>query len=93
MLGSVAVLESFGNAATCRNDNSSRFGTLLSLHYGHGLTLLGSQCSAYLLEKVHRSLYTTSMGASLLTLRLTLPGLFLIHTFTVPSSAARVRPR
>ena len=51
VLDAAPLLESFGNAKTIRNDNSSRFGKFTRLRYdGHG-RLLGSDCETYLLEK------------------------------------------
>ncbi|NXI39989.1 MYO15 protein, partial [Galbula dea] len=44
------ILESFGNARTILNDNSSRFGKLLNVHLQHGL-VVGTSVSQYLLEK------------------------------------------
>ncbi|NXR94295.1 MYO15 protein, partial [Hypocryptadius cinnamomeus] len=44
------ILESFGNARTVLNDNSSRFGKLLNVHLRHG-TVVGTSISQYLLEK------------------------------------------
>ncbi|NWX60008.1 MYO15 protein, partial [Promerops cafer] len=44
------ILESFGNARTILNDNSSRFGKLLNVHLRHGL-VVGTSISQYLLEK------------------------------------------
>ncbi|TRZ19692.1 hypothetical protein HGM15179_007425 [Zosterops borbonicus] len=44
------ILESFGNARTILNDNSSRFGKLLNVHLRHG-TVVGTSISQYLLEK------------------------------------------
>ncbi|NWY69769.1 MYO15 protein, partial [Erithacus rubecula] len=44
------ILESFGNARTILNDNSSRFGKLLSVHLRHGI-VVGTSISQYLLEK------------------------------------------
>ena len=46
------MLESFGNAATLRNDNSSRFGKLIHLQFrpGHS-TLIGAKIDIYLLEQ------------------------------------------
>ncbi|NWW68926.1 MYO15 protein, partial [Ifrita kowaldi] len=44
------ILESFGNARTTLNDNSSRFGKLLNVHLRHGI-VVGTSISQYLLEK------------------------------------------
>ncbi|KAJ7427469.1 myosin XVB isoform X3 [Willisornis vidua] len=44
------ILESFGNARTILNDNSSRFGKLLNVHLQHG-AVVGTSISQYLLEK------------------------------------------
>lgn len=65
VLDSNPLLEAFGNAKTRRNDNSSRFGKYVQLQFdrrggsvgGAGgddhqhLTLKGSECQVYLLEK------------------------------------------
>ena len=45
------LLESFGNAKTTRNDNSSRFGKFTQLQMDECVTLVGSKCVTYLLEK------------------------------------------
>eukprot|EP00930_Biecheleria_cincta_P038623 TRINITY_DN26530_c0_g1_i1.p1 TRINITY_DN26530_c0_g1~~TRINITY_DN26530_c0_g1_i1.p1 ORF type:complete len:1428 (-),score=259.66 TRINITY_DN26530_c0_g1_i1:341-4579(-) len=45
------LLESFGNAQTVRNDNSSRFGKFIELELDKGCHLVGSKCRTYLLEK------------------------------------------
>eukprot|EP00439_Symbiodinium_sp_Y106_P054996 s2168_g7.t1 len=45
------LLESFGNAQTVRNDNSSRFGKFIELQLNSGCRLEGSKCRTYLLEK------------------------------------------
>ncbi|XP_062860004.1 unconventional myosin-XVB [Trichomycterus rosablanca] len=44
------ILESFGNAKTILNNNSSRFGKYLHIHMRHGV-VLGTSLSKYLLEK------------------------------------------
>jgi myosin-5 len=57
VLDSNPLLEAFGNAKTRRNDNSSRFGKYIQLQFQKGqhnpqhLTLMGSECQVYLLEK------------------------------------------
>jgi myosin-5 len=45
------LLESFGNAKTVRNDNSSRFGKFTQLQFNEFSVLIGSRCVTYLLEK------------------------------------------
>ena len=44
-------MESFGNAKTLRNDNSSRFGKFVQLQFDAVAALKGSRCVTYLLEK------------------------------------------
>ena len=46
------VLEAFGNAKTARNDNSSRFGKLLCLHFDEQQRVTcGASIQTFLLEK------------------------------------------
>ena len=52
LLASSPVLEAFGNAKTLRNDNSSRFGKLIKLHFAPADNALQhASVSHYLLEK------------------------------------------
>mmetsp|Transcript_14121 Transcript_14121/g.39515 ORF Transcript_14121/g.39515 Transcript_14121/m.39515 type:complete len:1451 (+) Transcript_14121:776-5128(+) len=60
VLQSNPILESFGNARTMRNDNSSRFGKFIEIQFTRTGRLVGAQIETYLLEKVR--LVTQSLG-------------------------------
>ncbi|KDO35782.1 hypothetical protein SPRG_22058 [Saprolegnia parasitica CBS 223.65] len=51
VLQSNPLMESFGNAKTSRNDNSSRFGKFSELQFNAECQLVGARCNTYLLEK------------------------------------------
>lgn len=51
VLSANPLLESFGNARTLRNDNSSRFGKFINISFNSSGVLCGASIETYLLEK------------------------------------------
>merc|ERR1712001_54227 len=51
IVASNPIMESYGNAKTSRNDNSSRFGKFIRIHFNTAGKLCGCDIESYLLEK------------------------------------------
>lgn len=51
VLASSPIMEAIGNAKTTRNDNSSRFGKFIELHFNKNYNIVGTSMRTYLLEK------------------------------------------
>ncbi|GAB4846314.1 Myosin-2 [Ancistrocladus abbreviatus] len=51
VLQTSCILEAFGNAKTSRNDNSSRFGKLIEIHFSTVGKICGASIQTFLLEK------------------------------------------
>lgn len=62
VLAANPLLERFGNARTRKNDNSSRFGKFIKMHFNQRSILVSSECVTYLLEKVrHKHTQSSSI--------------------------------
>nr|XP_026483692.1 unconventional myosin-Va [Vanessa tameamea] len=51
VLASSPIMEAIGNAKTTRNDNSSRFGKFIEIHFDNQYRISGASMRTYLLEK------------------------------------------
>lgn len=51
VLASSPIMEAIGNAKTTRNDNSSRFGKYIEIHFDKAYHIVGASMRTYLLEK------------------------------------------
>lgn len=60
ILATNPIMESFGNAKTTRNDNSSRFGKYLEILFDSKTAIIGARIRTYLLERLRLVFQPTS---------------------------------
>ncbi|KAA0197886.1 hypothetical protein FBUS_00056, partial [Fasciolopsis buskii] len=75
LLQSNIILESFGNAKTVCNQNSSRFGKFMCFHFDANQILIGSSLQIYLLEKPRSLFDMATLDSSFHVFRLFLSSL------------------
>jgi len=84
VLASSPIMEAIGNAKTTRNDNSSRFGKFIEIHFNKQFHIQGASMRTYLLEK-SRVVFQAPEERNyhifyqLCASRDSLPGLYLSH--------------
>ncbi|GBP44764.1 Unconventional myosin-Va [Eumeta japonica] len=87
VLASSPIMEAIGNAKTTRNDNSSRFGKYIEIHFDNSYRISGASMRTYLLEK-SRVVYQSAgernyhVFYQICAARDFLPGLYLDHQDT-----------
>ena len=85
------LLESFGNAQTVRNDNSSRFGKFIQLEMNSACRLIGSKCRTYLLEKSHGFARPRSVFL-LITITITITNYYYYYYYCPKAMCSHPRP-